>query len=331
MIAIGAVAGCGYLYYQLKLLNQDIDSRTADQQAKIRSLDVSPKLAALSQQLDQSSSSSKQDDTKLANRIDQLQVSVEVLQENGSRADRDWIIAETRYLLKMAQHRLLLAGDLDTAAAATRAADAQLHSLADVSLLPVREALAAEIALLRSTPKPDIEGNVFSLIQLARRSNDLPLKSDSDNTTVPVEQIAEAESAVADDPSQQAAQQGGFSKSVMKFVDRFVLVKSVPVTEPSVLLQSDATESLSKRAALQVALQKAQIAVLRRDQNDYVAAVSSAKLLLADNFDANNEVVKRFSEDLAQLEQSPVQPQALGIGAALKLLNKIVTEQDVAS
>ena len=325
IVALVAVGASAWLYRQLEEVKTAADTRASQQLAEIRSLDVSPQLSELVTQIDELKAERLQAQQISEQRIDEIKSAVGVLQETGQRGDRDWVIAETRYLLKMALHRIALAGDLDSAAAATRAADEQLHSLSDVRLLPVREALAEEIAALRGTPKPDVEGKVFALIQLARRSNSLPVVH---SRPVLIDEPAEPEPVPSEAPNNN---EPGFQAAVMKWVDRFVVVKPAPgksdAQQPLYLADVAALEdALDSRAALQLALQKAQIAVLRRDQKDYLAALSSAKTLLVEDFDGQHELVQRFEQDLQQLEQSAVTPQVSGIGGALKLLNHIVAE-----
>ena len=296
LLALTAIAGGGYLYWEMQTLKSSTDGLAAGQQNLIRTLDFRPQLDKLDQRIDAISQQNVKAFGAANARFEELQDSVRVLQEIGSRGDRDWVIAETRYLLKMAQHRLTLAGDLDSATAAIRAADAQLHTLADVSLLPVREALAKEIASLRSTPKPDIEGKVLALIQLARRSNSLPLQT-ARTISIGVALAPESLAGAAGDTQIDA----GLGSEMMKLVRQFVVVKRAAL-EDSVNLNMDesAGENLGRRAKLQLALQKAQIAVLRRDQVDFIAAIAQAKSLLVEHFDHENDLVR----DLARANRS---------------------------
>jgi uroporphyrin-3 C-methyltransferase len=331
LLALVAIAGGGYLYWEMRTLKSSTDGLAAGQQNLIQTLDVRPRLDKLDQRIDVISQQNVKAFGAANERLEELQDSasmlqdsVRALQEVGSRGDRDWVIAETRYLLKMAQHRLALAGDLDSATAAIRAADAQLHTLADVSLLPVREALAKEIASLRSAPKPDIEGVVLALIQLARRSNSLPLKT-SRNGSIDVALAPEPLAGATGDTQIDA----GLGSEMMKLVRQFVVVKRTAL-EDSVNLDIDesAAENLGRRAKLQLALQKAQIAALRRDQVDFIAAIGQSRFLLAEHFDEQNDLVRRFAQDLSLVEQSPVRPEVKGVGAALLLLDKIEIESE---
>ncbi len=322
LLAIAALGGGGYLHREYLELKSDTDALASSQQNLVQTLDFRPRLDELDQRLDAISQRSENAAGAADARLEKLQDSVRVLQEIGSRGDRDWVIAETRYLLKMAQHRLALAGDLDSATAAIRAADAQLHTLADVGLLPVREALAGEIATLRSTPRPDIEGLVLNLIQLARRCNNLPLTTDR-RVSIGIAQGIDSSTGDANGTPIDT----DFSSEMVKLVRQFVVVKRVASADSKNPGEdSTADQDFDRRAKLQLALQKAQIAALRRDQIDFVAAVGTAKKLLTEHFDNDNDQVRRFAEDLLSVEQSQVRPDVKGVGAALQLLDKIVAE-----
>lgn len=318
LLALLAGVGCAYLYYRLHTLTTANAEQAAQQKNRIDQLDVRPRLATLSKRLDGIAKQNQQNGTNSNTRIDQLQNAVQVLQETGLRSDRTWVIAETRYLLKMAQHRLLLAADLDSAAAASRVADAQLHRLADVSLLPVREALSIEIATLRSAPRPDIEGVVLALMQLGRRSNllALPTVAGAKPATTAVKETSTEQT---DEPLAQTS----IGDNLVQLVKRHIVVKAAP--KPTLSPENPRVDEqvLGQRAALQLALQRAQIAALRRNQVDFLAVIHAAQTLLAAHFAKDNQHVQRFSEDLDTLAQVLVRPQLKGIGAALKLLDKI--------
>ncbi|MEM7293486.1 MAG: uroporphyrinogen-III C-methyltransferase [Pseudomonadota bacterium] len=317
LIASGAVAGGLYLFGEVRELRNAQAARVVNQQEELAAMDVRPQITSLQGRVDALDQSMNESFDVLYQQQSDTQAGLANLQEVSVRTDRAWTLTETRYLLKMAQHRLALAGDLDTAAAALRAADAQLHSLADINLLPIREALAEEIALIRAAPKPDIEGTVLSLIHLARRSNQIPLISQRKRA-----QIAEA-TPVSAEPTEP----GDFSTEFVKFVNQFIVVRAAPATDNTDPPER-AAEALGKRAELQVALQKAQVAALRRDQTDFVSAVQLAKSLVAAYFDIDNDVTLRFVEDLHALEESPVRASVSGIGGALVKLEEFVAESE---
>ena len=70
-----------------------------------------------------------------------------------STSDRGaWLIAEAEYLLRLANQRLIMAGDTVAAQALLKSTDNILMELDDASLHPVRAAVAADLAALRAVP-----------------------------------------------------------------------------------------------------------------------------------------------------------------------------------
>ena len=89
---------------------------------------------------------------------------VSVLAALLGRSEQGWGLSEVEYLLRIANHRLLLQRDVKTAKVALRSADARLRELADPHYLSVREQIAAELEALEAVPSVDAEG-IYAGIQ----------------------------------------------------------------------------------------------------------------------------------------------------------------------
>ncbi|MCK5092987.1 MAG: uroporphyrinogen-III C-methyltransferase [Gammaproteobacteria bacterium] len=115
-------------------------------------------------------------DSKVTTEINEIERSIADIKELGSKNHRDWILSESEYLLRIANHRLQLEGDINTTIKALRIVDSKIMSLKDPSLLPVRKQLADEISALESTRLPDIHGMVLTLDSLQAMSPKMGLK-----------------------------------------------------------------------------------------------------------------------------------------------------------
>lgn len=91
------------------------------------------------------------------------------------RTSLTWRLAEIEYLLMIANHRLSLADDVDTAITIFDIADNRLADLANPRLLGVRQAVADELLALRSLEQTDITGIVLSLSSILNEVERLPL------------------------------------------------------------------------------------------------------------------------------------------------------------
>jgi len=115
-------------------------------------------------------------DSKVIAEINEIERSIVDIKELGSKNVRDWVLSESEYLLRIANHRLQLEGDINTAIKALGIADSKIMGLKDPSLLPVRKQLADEISALESTNLPDIHAMVLNLDSLQAMSPKMKLK-----------------------------------------------------------------------------------------------------------------------------------------------------------
>jgi uroporphyrin-3 C-methyltransferase len=100
--------------------------------------------------------------------------------------DREtWLLAETGHLLRLANQRLVMAGDPVAAQALLHGADAVLRDLNDPSLHAVRAAVAADVAALRAIPKVDVEGIYLRLAALIEQADKLLIFQFQEQATTP--------------------------------------------------------------------------------------------------------------------------------------------------
>ncbi|GMQ92113.1 MAG: hypothetical protein BMS9Abin11_1432 [Gammaproteobacteria bacterium] len=121
----------------------------------------------------------------LKDRQDAIIGSLDKINKTLGRDRSDWIIAEAGQLLRIANHRLHLARDIDSAVIALKAADRQLRLLANPRYLPVRKIIAKEIASLQSLERADIPGIALRLGNMAETVDRLPIiyKPETEDST----------------------------------------------------------------------------------------------------------------------------------------------------
>ncbi|GEM_PF-6484722 len=236
-------------------------------------------------------------------RLQGLTESLSQTQEYALRGQRGWLLSEVDYLLRIAMQRVLLAGDMDSAAAALRAADGRLHELGDVNFLPVRQRLADEIAALRSADRPDIEGTVFELVRLGRRADELPLMG--------VLAFAERE-AGAEPEAIDVMPEGAFWDALQNFI---VVRRNDVEVDLSV---SPSADQMSRAETLRLQLQAAQLAAMRRDQGGFTRYMDHALAYAQKEYEPEDPKVQRFVEDLAALGERRIVPQIDSLGDTLQ-------------
>ena len=95
---------------------------------------------------------------RLQEREAELRAAVADVHRRIGRSGTQWIIAETEYLLRIANHRLILARDTETARAALELADQRLRGTNDPGWAGVRAQIARDIAKLSAFEAPDAAG-----------------------------------------------------------------------------------------------------------------------------------------------------------------------------
>lgn len=98
------------------------------------------------------------ENVRLQEREGELRAAVADVHRRVGRSGTQWIIAEVEYLMRIANHRLILARDTGTAQMALELADQRLRDTKDPGWAGVREQLARDIAALSAFQAPDSAG-----------------------------------------------------------------------------------------------------------------------------------------------------------------------------
>lgn len=176
---------------------------------------------------------------------------------------REWRLAEVEYLLTVANHRLLMQDDAEGAQRLLALADRVLADLDDYRFHEVRALLAEEQLSLKTFDYADTQGVFLRLEAVKELLNRLPLR------------LPEYAAADADDASPGDSQDAGMLDA---FVDRLGdLVRFRRHDDEAIrpLLPPEEAEYLEQH--LRLALERAQLAVLRRDQEIFEISLGAAR------------------------------------------------------
>ena len=112
----------------------------------------------------------------LDSKVDELGLGQQSLRESGEKLyelfGRDknaWQLAEVEYLMRVAQHKLILQDDFEGAAITLQAGSDRIGLTGDPGLLPVRVMISEEIADLKTRRRADLVGMTLMLAQLGRQ------------------------------------------------------------------------------------------------------------------------------------------------------------------
>ncbi len=214
------------------------------------------------------------------------------LLERSGHLRNDWMIAEAEYLIRLANHRLLLDRDVDTALAALATADARLRDTGDPALIPARKALAEDMAALRALPRVDRTGLSLQLSALARQAAALPLATPTPERLAAAPETPAAEGAPAETDRPWWA----------SLTDAWEILRGLIVIRQhddpvQPLIPPEQRFFLTQNLVLQ--LEQARIALLRGEADIYRERVAQARDWVARYFDGADPAV---AESLARLK-----------------------------
>jgi len=218
-------------------------------------------------------------------------------------APRDWQLAEVRYLLRMANHRLLLERDAPGAAALLRAADQALAALEDFGLHEARARLAEEILALESLPAVDAEGLFLQLEAIKRDLDQLPLRLPEWQPVPPA----------AEPPTGWLEALWSEATRLVRFRQFDGAVRPLLAPEEAVYLELN----------LRLMLERAQLAGLRREQPIYDESIAAAVDWIERYLDVSTPQVARVLQGLRALQGVSLAAPLPDISGSLTVLETL--------
>lgn len=236
-----------------------------------------------------------------------------VLRAQVGRSQEAWVLAEAEYLLHVANQRLQLARDVDTAIAALSSADQRLQELANPAYLPVREQISRDLAALRAVNEPDVDGIALRLQTLA---------SNVDDMKVAGAQYRPTPRAEAPAGQREAAPASGWRELPAALWNELRQLVAVRRNDEPVapLLAPDQQFFLYNN--LQLQLDTARLAALRGTPELYRVSLRTARDWLTQEFDTEQPAVRRARSELDALLDIELRPSLPDIGGSLKLLRQ---------
>jgi uroporphyrin-3 C-methyltransferase len=170
-----------YQQMQQQLLAQDAKNIALQDQLQQALLQPNQRIGQLEQQ-QLNDAKTYQELTKLAEDQNLLQNRINKL---AQRSPTHWMASEAEYLVNMAGRKLWLEKDPRTATDLLKSADETIAAMNNPALLPIRKALAKDIAATASIKTTDIDGSVLALDALIEQLDKLPLNRTDAETDAP--------------------------------------------------------------------------------------------------------------------------------------------------
>lgn len=178
-IGLITVSILGYLAIQFQQrVISDFSGIKLAQQSQRQQLDFLLKLEQQLQQTEEQLTASIQHQLleiqqKVKGNVDNLH---QKIAELSGRQPSDWGIAEAHYLVRIAGRKLWLENDSQTALHLLVTAEQRIAELGDPALMPIRMAIANDIAVVRGLPQPRVTEIYVHLAGLLEQLDGLPLE-----------------------------------------------------------------------------------------------------------------------------------------------------------
>ena len=244
-----------------------------------------------------------------------LQQASEKLYEFYGRDKNGWQLAEVEYLMRVAQHKLVLQDDFAGAAVTLQAASDLIGATGDPGLIPVRVTISEEIADLRTRKRADLVGMTLILAQLSREALTLhpgfPYRADR-SVDIP------AQTDVPDEANEQT-----WLERIGTYMDSLVEIRheSLPPSHPEANI-ANVGQALSDNLKL------ARWSVLERDAFHYDMLLTRSVRLFREYYDPDDAANADFLQQLTDLQTRVLKPEKPDITGSLLQMQRILQQRE---
>lgn len=307
LLAVMAMAGSGAVgwmgWQEIQLLRQDLSENTlvagAINRLETQATQQQSKLADLQQQLDAMVTQLDRTERRNQSVIDRVEGVAEQLARAQVDTRTSYTLAEAEYVLKLADQRLLIERNPETAIVLMRTAQALLGQLEDGRLLPIREQLARDVQVLSSVERVDVLGIQAEL---------LALDAALDSLQLPVRRLQD--SAVTQTET-------GPTNDWLRTLSEFIRIREVDAPIAPLVTAADAGRA---REVLRLSLEQIKVAMMREDQAIFDASVSQAMRLTQHFFSTVEGAGLRVLQTLEQLAGQKVAREIPDASSGLRAL-----------
>lgn len=230
----------------------------------------------------------------------------------NSHLRKDWLLAESEYLIKLASHRLLLEQDVKTAIVAMEGANARLAEVGDPSLLKVRKQISKDIQRLRSVPTIDVAGISLTLSSLIQSVNKLPLQ-------VPDPDAIRNRIKERTPEKRELDGWKSFFTALWGDLKNLIIIRKhdQPIQQ---MLTADQQFFLVQN--LQLRLEQARLALLQGETGVYQERLKEMEQWIPQYFDTTHELTKSTMDTLAKLRKQDINPELPELTRSYEMLEK---------
>ncbi|BFM49407.1 uroporphyrinogen-III C-methyltransferase [Marinomonas sp. THO17] len=308
-ISVAALAASAWLYYQSQIstVKQELTQLSQQQSELATQVDsaqnTKTQFEQLARQVIESQKSAQKNTQQLAQQQnaqnDKIQSLEAKLQRLNNTTKEDWKLAESEYLIRLANQRLLLEADSKGAIALLTNADDILRELQDPIVFETRKALAKDIQTLNAISQFDLEGRYLQLSALYDSVTDLPQREAS----------KEWQATQQQDEVTKTNNSNPFTSGIKSFWQSLRSLVVINYDNKPIKALLPPTEYQKLISGLQLQLDVAQVSLLKGESVIYHQALSRVAQAVTEHFDTQANKVVTFLASLTELQQLEPSPK----------------------
>lgn len=219
------------------------------------------------------------------------------------RSRSDWLVNEVESTLNVASQQLLLSGNVPAAVTVLENIENRLKNFDQASLLPIKQAVSADLAELKNRPYLDVAGTALRLDRLETAVGGLPLTLDT--TLQPGENGAP-------EPAEGGTWWENIWNKTLSALQGLVEVRRLK-NDDAMLMSPEQVYFV--RENLRLRLLDARTAMLQHNGEVYISDLNSAEAAVKQYFDGSSPATQSWLKELAELKALDVRSLS---GDALK-------------
>ncbi|WP_198781293.1 uroporphyrinogen-III C-methyltransferase [Shewanella putrefaciens] len=321
LLALGLTVctlGGGFMLYQQlqqQLLVQDAKNIALQDQLQQALLQPNQRIGQLEQQ-QLNDAKTFQELAKLAEDQNQLQ---DRLNKLAQRSPTHWMASEAEYLVNMAGRKLWLEKDPRTATDLLKSADETIAAMNNPALLPIRKALAKDIAATASIKTTDIDGSVLALDALIEQLDKLPLNRADAAADTP------EDTNITGDLNDW---QSNLGKTWKALTQDFITIRHRTADAPALLAPEQQWYLVEN---IRHKLLQSQLALYRYDRAAYHQSLMMARKWIQTYFDTQDHKTVEAIAEIDKLATVVLDPITLKSFAAKPLLLQLTSYGELTS
>ncbi len=257
--------------------------------------------------------------TQQKSNVDELQArlskAMQQVSKLGIDSRKDWLLAEVEYLLRLANQRVLMERNASGALSLLQSADQILKETDDVSIYPVRKALAQDIVGLEAVPIVDTEGIFLKLSAINSQVDNLRMLPVTDKHQLPdmLQQI---------NPESMSQLNASWASAMEKLGSLVIIRHRDEAVTP--LLSPEQHYFLTQN--LHLMLEQTQQSLLQGKQDAYSAGLKKSQQWIDTYFEASDATTQALLRSLNELSGVKISPVLPDISGSLRELKAYLAE-----